>query len=152
MAIKRTEKPITPLQKSYWSFWKGFNDYTSLDFEFQKEFKVHPYPSIRSYQDYHIGQSFAIVAGVNFKKNEIRVGAYFGNLNSFHFWYNHGRNLIESSIDKVLVWKLFSTKGSAFLYSSANLDDSSNWQEAYSLIAKTMISLKLAFTEDVKIL
>ena len=151
MAIKRAEKPITPLQKLYWSFWKGFNDYTKLDFEFQKDFKVHLYPSVRSYQDYHIGQSFAIVTGINFKRNEIRIGAYFGDLDSFHFWYHHGRNWIESSMDKVLVWKQFSTKGSAFLDLSANLDDSSNWEKVYSLIAKTMIKLKFAFTEDVKL-
>ena len=66
MAIKSQNKPRTDQQEVYWSFWKEFNLYTKGDATFCREFKVHPYPSVRSYQDYHIGEPFHIVAGINF--------------------------------------------------------------------------------------
>ena len=104
MAIKSQNKPRTDQQEVYWSFWKEFNLYTKGDATFCREFKVHPYPSVRSYQDYHIGEPFHIVAGINFKDKEIRVGAYFGNLDCYEFWYKYGNRWLESYMGKRLTW------------------------------------------------
>lgn len=76
MSLNNQLKSKTKLQECYWKFWEGFNHFTKSDKAFCEEFKVHPFPSIRSYQDYHIGMPFHIVVGINFKLKEICIGAY----------------------------------------------------------------------------
>lgn len=151
MAIKSKETPKTPLQEKYWKFWSEFNNYTSESSEFKKEFKIHSLPSVRSYQDYHIGEPFHIVAGINFTKKEIRIGAYFSDLISYHFWYNHGKRWVESYVNKQLKWKSFKTKGSVYTYLSSDFDEATNWEKTFSIMIENMIKMKNAFTEDVKL-
>ena len=151
MAIKSKDKPRTDLQETYWRFWGMFNLYTKDNTTFCREFKVHPYPSVRSYQDYHIGEPFHIVAGINFRDKEICVGAYFGNLDCYEFWYKHGNRWLESYMGKRLVWNKFKTKGSIYVHTTANFDNEHGWDNAYKVIVETMIKLKNAFKEDVKL-
>lgn len=151
MSITNNCKPETPLQKSYYAFWDGFNAYTKMELEFCKEFKTHPYSTIRSYQDYHIGEPYHIVAGINFQRKEIRVGAYFSNLDSYQFWSQYGKIWLESYLDSRLVWKKFETKGSAFLNKTADFDQQHGWNNAYKVMAETMLKMKRAFLEDVKL-
>lgn len=151
MAIKSPDRPRTILQETYRRFWEGFNLYTKCNLAFCKEFKVHPYPSVRSYQDYHIGEPFHIVVGINFKNDEIRIGAYFSNLNSYRFWSEHGKQWLESYLNRHLSWKQFKTKGSIHTFKFINLTEKQRWEKAYSTMADTMIQLKKALMQDIKL-
>lgn len=151
MAIKSIEKPESKLQETYYRFWGDFNYYTAQDIDFNKEFKVHPRPSVRAYQDYCIGQPFHIVAGINFKRKEIRIGAYFRDLICYHFWYNHGKRWIESCMNRRLEWKEFNTKGSVYTHLSTDFNETGDWHKAFPLMVENMIRLKKAFMEDVKL-
>ena len=52
---------------------------------------------------------------------------------------------------KPLLWKKFKTKGSAFIYSTANFDEQQGWDNAYKVMVNTMILMKKGLTEDVKL-
>jgi hypothetical protein len=151
MSVLQNHQPETPLQKAYWGFWKGFNDYTRLDVAFSRQFKVHPYPAIRSYQDYSIGYPFHIVAGINFQRFEIRVGVYFGNLVAYDSCHDWQRDWIESRLNRHLTWTRHHTKGSAYAFYSANFNKNGNWVNAYRVMITNMLKMKEAFTADVKL-
>lgn len=150
MAVQKTDNPITALQECYRRFWEGFNLYTKDNSAFCKEFNVHPYPSIRPYQDYHIGKPFHITVGVDFKNSEIRVGAYFKNMDSYDFWSQQGKRRLESFMDRQLIWKRFKTAGSIFTYETANFSEEHGWENAFIVMVDTMIKMKKAFIEGVK--
>ncbi len=38
MPVVSKHNPHTPLERLYWSFWKGFNSYTELEFKLSGEF------------------------------------------------------------------------------------------------------------------
>lgn len=145
MSIKNQLKPETKLQECYWKFWEGFNHFTKSNKAFCEEFKVHPFPSIRSYQDYHIGLPFHIVVGINFKLKEIRVGAYFSNLHNYKTWSKERKECLESYINKKLVWKQYKTKGSIFTNTTANFGEQYGWEEAFRTMVNSMIQLKKIF-------
>lgn len=150
MPVVSNHKPQTPIEKLYWSFWSGFNSYSELEFKQSGVFKPHKYPSIRSYQDYSIGCPFGIVVGINFPRKEIRVGAYFNNLDSYRFWHNYGKRWIEEKVDRHLMWKKHKTKASAYYYANADFDENGhNWHEVYKLIVEIMVKMKNAFTAEV---
>ena len=145
MPLQKLKKPTTPLASSYQKFWNGFNKATKDNNLFCSLFTPHPYPSIRSYQDYFIGESYHIVVGINFNRHEICVGAYFSNLDSYRLLYHHLRNEIETKIGKPLKWTMHRTKGSANLYDSADFDEHHGWDEAYKVMIADMILLRKGF-------
>jgi hypothetical protein len=145
MAIKRNEIPTTALEESYKKFWQEFNSYSSADDAFCKEFNPHPYGSIRSYQDYSIGQPYAIVAGISFKKHEIRISAYFGNLEAYLFYSEMLKGRIERNVGKRLKWTSHQTKASAVLYDEADFDENHGWENAFQVIINDMLTMKKAF-------
>lgn len=145
MAIRNIEKPETALQEKYWKFWEGFNAYTQSEPAFCSEFKVHPYPSVRSYQDYSIGEPYHLVVGVNFKKHEIRVGVYFRDLDAYLFYCEMLKNGIERKIGRCLKWSRHETKASAYLYDSADFDANHGFENAFEVMANRMLQIKSAF-------
>ena len=150
MPVVSKHNPQTPLERRYWSFWKGFNSYTELEFKFSGEFTPHKFPSIRSYQDYSIGCPFGIVVGINFPRKEIRVGAYFNNLDSYNFLHTYGKRWIEGNMGRRLMWKKHKTKASAFYYATADFDENGyNWEEVYKMVVEIMLKMKSAFTADI---
>ena len=145
MAIRNKEKPETALQETYWKFWDGFNTYTLKNPSFCNEFKVHPYPSVRSYQDYSIGEPYHIVAGIDLKKHEIRVGAYFRDLDAYLFYSEMLKGRIERKIGKKLKWTRHQTKASAYLYDDDDFDENHGWENAYRSLVYDMCLMKAAF-------
>ena len=145
MAVKRNEKPTTLLGSSYQKFWQGFNDATQKDERFCMKFKPHPYGSIRSYQDYCIGEPYTIVAHINFSRHEIRVGAYFGNVDAYKFFYKENKTWIEALTGRLLTWKLHQTKGSAYLDDTADFDETHGWDKAYNVLIDDMLMMERAF-------
>lgn len=145
MAIRNNEKPKTALQEIYRKFWDGFNTFTKNDNSFCREFKVHPYPSVRSYQDYSIGEPYHIVIGINPKKHEIRVGAYFSDLDAYLFYSEMLKGRIERKIGKCLKWTRHQTKASAYLYDDDDFDEKHGWENAYRSIVYDMCLMKAAF-------
>ena len=145
MAIAHKEIPTTVLESSYQKFWQGFNDATQKDEMFCMNFTPHPYGSIRSYQDYAIGEPFHITVGVNFARHEIRIGAYFNSVDAYRFFYDNNKTQIEENVGRLLKWKLHNTKGSAFLYDTANFDETHGWEKAYSIMIGDMLMMVRAF-------
>ena len=145
MAIKEPKIATTLLGQTYQKFWQGFNDVTHKDNAFSSEFRPHPYGSVRCYQDYSIGEPYNIVVHVNFKRHEIRVGAYFGNLDAYLLYSELLKGRIERTVGKPLVWTLHQTKGSAYLHDSADFDESHGWENAYKRLIDDMLLMKRAF-------
>lgn len=145
MAIKHKEKPTTLLGSSYQKFWQGFNEASQRDERFCMNFKSHPYGSIRSYQDYAIGEPFHIAVGINFARHEIRVGAYFSNVDIYKFFFEENKTQIEAHTGRMLTWKLHKTKGSAYLYDTADFDESHGWNKAYNVMIEDMLIMGKAF-------
>lgn len=146
MSIKKIFKPRTLLQDNYQKFWQEFNRFSVADESFCKEFTPHPHGSIRSYQDYSIGEPYAICVGINFKKHEIRISAYFGNLEAYLFYSEMLKGRIERTIGKSLKWTSHQTKASAVLYDEADFDENHGWQSAFKDIIYDMCLVKKAFT------
>ena len=145
MAILNNEKPETALQEVYRKFWDGFNTFTKNDTDFCREFKVHPYPSVRSYQDYFIGEPYHLVVGIYFKRHEIRIGAYFSDLNAYEFYSEILKGHIEGKIGKRLKWTQHLTKASAYLYDYDDFDENQGWKNAFRSIVYHMCLMKDAF-------
>ncbi len=93
MAVQKTDKPITALQESYQRFWEGFNLYTKDNPAFCKEFSVHPYPSIRPYQDYHIGKPGAEIIRKGLEFEGIFVKSYLDLLAEARLYNNDIQSL-----------------------------------------------------------
>ncbi len=145
MAIILPPKPKTLLEETYQKFWQGFNDRTMDDEDFCREFTPHPYPSIRSYQDYHIGMPFHITIGITFDKHEIRTGAYFNDLEFYTFAHDTAKGVVENIIGRDLLWKSFKTKGRALLYDCADVDEHHGWENTYEMMIKNMLLVKKGF-------
>lgn len=145
MAIKKPNKPETLLQSTYQKFWQEFNIFSAADDTFCKEFNPHPYGSIRSYQDYSIGEPYAICVGISFKKHEIRTSAYFGNLEAYLFYSEMLKGRIERNVGKRLKWTSHQTKASAVLYDEADFDENHGWENAFQVIINDMCTMKRAF-------
>lgn len=143
MAIKKKEIPFTALESSYQKFWQGFNAESQKNEVFCRYFKPHPYGSIRSYQDYAVGEPFHIVVGINFNRKEIRVGAYFTNVDVYDFYFDCIR--IRDLIDRKLAWKKHTTKGSAYIYDTADFDETHGWDKAYKIMIDDMLMMVRAF-------
>ena len=144
MAIKKKYKPETQLQHAYQRFWQKFNKVTATNDEFCKVFIPHPYGSIRSYQDYSVGDSYAIVAGINFKSKEVRVGAYFRSLVAFDL-FAENKALIEDRIGKKLAWKRHLTKASVTVIDSVDFDDDYGWENAFKIMIPLMLQMREVF-------
>lgn len=145
MSVKKRQRATTILASTYQKFWQGFNEKTSKDDVFRKEFRPHPYGSARCYQDYPIGKPYHIVAHVFFAKHEIHIGAYFGNLDAYHYCSEVLKNRIEHQIGKPLAWKQHKTKASAYLFDSVDFDENHGWDETYEVIIANMLLMKKAF-------
>ena len=145
MAIKKPNKPETPLQATYQKFWQEFNKASRLCIPFRRAFTPHPYGSIRSYQDYAVGEPFHIVAGVDFKRSEIHVGAYFHDVESYLFFYELNKELIEGRMEKRLAWKHHNTKASVFVYDTVDFDESHGWENAFDVIITRMLQMREQF-------
>jgi hypothetical protein len=147
MPFRKPETPTTAIGAIYQKFWQGFNEETNRNDDFCMEFTPHPYASIRPNQNYAIGKPYNIVAIVNFKKHEIRIGAYFHDLALYKFCYETQRSLIEGRINRGLKWTLHQTKASAYLYDSVDFDFDENhgWDACYNKIIDDMLLIKKAF-------
>ena len=148
MSIKKIENPRTALEELYFKFWKGFNEATEKSIDFKKRFKVHPYSTLRSYQDYSIGKPYHIVVGINFARQEIRIGAYFSNTNCYDDCFAKYRESIELKIGRSLRWKRFMTKGSAIMFTTAGFDDQHGWENAYEVMINNLILIKDSFKTE----
>ena len=145
MPYRKPSPPSTALEGSHQKFWQGFNDLTKRNSSFRMEFRPHPYASTRSYQEYPIEKPYTIVAHVFFAKHEIHIGAYFGNLNAYHYYSEVLKNHIEYKIGRPLEWKRHQTKASAYLFDSMDFDENHGWDEAYEVIISDMLLMKKAF-------
>ena len=145
MAIKRDEKPTTKLESTYKKFWQGFNESSRRSIPFRKIFKPHPFGSIRSYQDYSVGDVFHIVAGINFERSEIRVGAYLTDIDSYQYFHELNKELIEERVGKLLAWKEHKTKASAYVYDTADFDENHGWENAYEMMIPRMLQIREQF-------
>jgi hypothetical protein len=148
MAIKpvKTEN-LTILQNTYRKFWTKFNDISSSDDSFAREFKVHPIPSIRYYQDYSVGKPYNFCIKLNFKKELVAVQAYFGNMVAYDEFSTMHKERIEQMIGKHLVWERKGTKGYAQLTLSAPspISDIANWDTVCSIMIENAILMKEVF-------
>lgn len=145
MALNKDYIPKTLLQEYYKKFWTEFNKWCAKDELFCKEFKNHPYASIRSYQDYcSLGEPYHIPVGINFKKHEIHVGAYFGNLDAYQLYYNQ-RAQIEERLGRRMEWTKHLTKASAYLYDSVDFDENHGWEKAFEVIKSEMLAFRKNF-------
>ena len=138
MAARKQYKPETLLQQSYQQFWSAFNELTAKDALFCKVFKTHPYASVRCYQDYPVGKAYHIVAAINFRRHEIRVGAYFGDVQAYSFCYQNNRERIEELVGRRLAWTKHETKGSAYLYDTVDFGENYGWEKAIEAIKANM--------------
>lgn len=145
MSIKKINNPETAIQELYFKFWQGFNEATGNRMDFKKRFKVHPYSSLRCYQDYCIGKPYHIVVAINFDRQEIRVGSYFSDTNCYDDCFAKYRETIEGKIGRSLRWKRFITKGSATLFTTACFDNQHGWENAYEVMINNMILIKDCF-------
>lgn len=144
MALSKDYTPKTLLQGHYKKFWTEFNKWCAKDELFCKEFKNHPYASIRSYQDYAIGEPYAIPAGINFKRHEIHVGAYFGNLDAYQLYYNQ-KTQIEDRLGRRMKWTKHLTKASSILCIYVDFDENHGWEKAFEVIKSEMLAFRKNF-------
>ena len=148
MAIKpvNTEN-LTVLQELYRKFWTKFNDISSSNEDFKKEFKVHKIPSIRYYQDYSVGRCYQICIKINFKQELVAIQAYFSNMSVFSDFVSKHKDRIESMIGKRLIWEEKTTKGYAQfnLNISSSINNIANWEDICNEIIPNAISMKRIF-------
>lgn len=148
MAIKpvNTEN-LTVLQELYRKFWTKFNDISSSNEDFKKEFKVHKIPSIRYYQDYSVGRCYQICIKINFKQELVAIQAYFNNMSVFSYFVSKHKDRIESMIGKRLIWEEKTTKGYAQfnLNISSSINNIANWDDICNEIIPNAISMKRIF-------
>ena len=148
MAIKpvNTEN-LTVLQELYRKFWTKFNDISSSNEDFKKEFKVHKIPSIRYYQDYSVGKCYQICIKINFKQELIAIQAYFSNMSVYSYFVTKHKGRIESMIGKRLIWEEKTTKGYAQfnLNISSSINNMANWDDICNEIIPNAISMKRVF-------
>ena len=148
MAIKpvNTEN-LTVLQELYRKFWTKFNDISSSNEDFKKEFKVHKIPSIRYYQDYSVGRCYQICIKINFKQELVAIQAYFSNMYVFSDFFSKHKDRIESMIGKRLIWEEKTTKGYAQfnLNISSSINNIANWDDICNEIIPNAISMKRIF-------
>ena len=144
MSIYKPDKPQTLIRSFYQNFWKGFNEESRKNDAFIKCFTPHPYGSTRSYQDYHIGEPFHVVVGINFHRHEIRVGAYFSDIKAYDSYYKE-KSTIEDKIGRKLKWSRHQTKGSAFLYATADFDENYGWEDAFEVAIENMLLINNTF-------
>ena len=148
MAIKpvNTEN-LTVLQELYRKFWTKFNDISSYNEEFKKEFKVHKIPSIRYYQDYSVGKCYQICIKINFKQELIAIQAYFSNMSVYSYFVTKHKGRIELMIGKRLIWEEKTTKGYAQLNLniSSSINNMANWDDICNEIIPNAISMKRVF-------
>jgi hypothetical protein len=148
MAIKpvNTEN-LTVLQELYRKFWTKFNDISSSNEDFKKEFKVHKIPSIRYYQDYSVGRCYQICIKINFKQELVAIQAYFSNMSVFSDFFSKHKDRIELMIGKRLIWEEKTTKGYAQfnLNISSSINNIANWDDICNEIIPNAISMKRIF-------
>lgn len=148
MAIKpvNTEN-LTVLQELYRKFWTKFNDISSSNEDFKKEFKVHKIPSIRYYQDYSVRRCYQICIKINFKQELVAIQAYFNNMSVFSYFVSKHKDRIESMIGKRLIWEEKTTKGYAQfnLNISSSINNIANWDDICNEIIPNAISMKRIF-------
>lgn len=148
MAIKpvKTEN-LTVLQELYRKFWTKFNDISSSNEDFKKEFKVHKIPSIRYYQDYSVGRCYQICIKINFKQELVAIQAYFSNMSVFSDFVSKHKDRIELMIGKRLIWEEKTTKGYAQfnLNISSSINNIANWDDICNEIIPNAISMKRIF-------
>lgn len=148
MAIKpvNTEN-LTVLQELYCKFWTKFNDISSSNEDFKKEFKVHKIPSIRYYQDYSVGRCYQICIKINFKQELVAIQAYFSNMSVFSDFVSKHKDRIELMIGKRLIWEEKTTKGYAQfnLNISSSINNIANWDDICNEIIPNAISMKRIF-------
>lgn len=150
MAIKpvKTEN-LTILQDTYRKFWTKFNDISSSNDTFAREFKVHPIPSIRYYQDYSVGKPYQICLQISFVNESASIQAYFNNMTAYDEFISKHRDRIELLIGQRLIWKEMNTKGYAQLTLSAPapISDITNWDAVCSIMIENAILMKRVFGE-----
>jgi hypothetical protein len=148
MAIKpvNTEN-LTVLQELYRKFWTKFNDISSSNEDFKKEFKVHKIPSIRYYQDYSVGRCYQICIKINFKQELVAIQAYFSNMSVFSDFVSKHKDRIELMIGRRLIWEEKTTKGYAQfnLNISSSINNIANWDDICNEIIPNAISMKRIF-------
>ena len=148
MAIKpvKTEN-LTILQDTYRKFWTKFNDISSSNDSFAREFKVHPIPSIRYYQDYSVGKPYQICIRLNFKDESVAVQAYFNNMAVYEEFFSKHRDRIEHLIGQRLIWEEMNTKGYARLMLSVPtpVSDIANWDAICDIVIENAILMKQVF-------
>lgn len=142
--IQEKTNGLTSLQEQYKEFWLYFNAISSQHIVFPQEFKCHPIPSIRCYQDYSIGKPYHLVVKINLTKNQIAIGAYFNDVVKYDEFYRYKDNIVNS-LNMELGWIKHSTKGSAFMVLPANLYDKSQWIIICEIIIAKMIDIKKVF-------
>ncbi|MCR5314380.1 MAG: DUF4268 domain-containing protein [Bacteroidaceae bacterium] len=145
MALKQDEIPTTALEGTYKKFWLEFNKASRMSLPFRRVFTPHLYGSIRSYQDYAVGEPFHIVAGINFERSEVRVGAYFHDVESYSFFYELNKELIEGRMGKLLAWRQHKTKASAYVYDTVDFDENHGWENAFDVIITRMLQMREQF-------
>ena len=147
MAIKPVNiQPQTELQRTYQRFWQAFNEYSAHNESFCAEFKPHPYADVRSYQDYSatVGP-YHLFAGINFNRQECKVGAYFRDVNAWDIYYDYYSDKIDGIIGEQLEWKRHQTKGSASLVRYVKFDKSRNWENAFEQLISDLLLMKRVF-------
>lgn len=147
MAIKPVNTtPHTESQRRYQQFWKQFNEYSAKDEKFCAEFKTHPYADVRYYQDYAVSTGpYHLCFGINFKRQECNVEAYFRDLDAWDIYFNNYKESIESQIGHSLVWKKLGTKGAASLIRKMDFDESKGWDNVYKQAIVDLLLLKRVF-------
>ena len=127
---------LSPLQEQYREFWLSFNAQSLCHSAFSSKFKVHPIPSIRSYQDYSVGKPYHLVLKVDYKKNLFAVKIYFNNIQKYIEYYVQYRARIEAELGYECEWKKQTTKGSAGKFFCAELYN----KNQYAKIADQMMN------------
>lgn len=147
MAIKPVNiQPRTESQRLYQRFWQAFNEYSARNESFCAEFKPHPYADVRYYQDYAVSRgAYHLCAGLNFKKQELSVAAYFRDVNAWDIYNSRYKEKIEAQIGKRLSWNRLMTKGEAAIIRHLQFSKSSDWVNVFEQIISDLLLLKHVF-------
>ena len=147
MAVRPVNiKPKTESQRFYQRFWRAFNGYSAHNESFCAEFKPHPYADVRYYQDYAVSMgSYHLCAGLNFKKQELSVAAYFRDVHAWDIYNSRYKEKIEAQIGRQLKWKRLTTKGEAAIVRHLQLSKSGDWVNVFERIISDLILLKHVF-------
>ena len=120
---------LTPLQEEYRKFWNHFNHLSSNHSEFSSRFKIHPIPSIRSYQDYSLGEAYILTMKIDFRKNLFYVSAYFNSVSKYIEYHENYKSRIEAELGYELEWKQHTTAGYAKKGFAADLFDKNQYNQ-----------------------